>query len=146
MTIAAQPAAGVNPDTSAPVCFAVDIMLAMAADAGLNVYFRPMTFGELQQSLLGTKIDIIAGTFGIMPERQKVVAFTQSRGAYNDVLFVKASDRCSYGSVADLKGKKIDRSRRGSYVKPLEVAGAEAPPRQRPESPSPNSKPAPSKT
>lgn len=125
MTIAGQPASGINSDTTMPEGFAVDIMLAAAADAGLNVYFKPMTFGELQQSLLDKKIDIIAGSYGVTPERQAVVDFTRAYGAHHDVLIVKAQDTRSYQSVADLKGKKIATSRGSSFVKPLQDAGAE---------------------
>lgn len=125
MTVAGQPASGVDPDTSMPEGFAVEIMLAAADDAGLNVFFRPMAFGELQQSLLDKKIDVIAGSYGITPERQKVVEFTRPYGAHHDVLIVRSSDTGSYRTVADLKGRKIATSRGSSFVKPLEEAGAE---------------------
>lgn len=125
MTMAGQPASGINADTSMPEGFAIDLMLAIAADAGLNVYFRPMTFGELQQSLLDGKIDIIAGSYGITPERQKVVDFTRPYGAHHDVLIVKSSDNGAYRTVADLKGRRISTSRGSSFVKPLQDAGTE---------------------
>lgn len=125
ITVAGQPASGINPQTKVPEGFAVEIMQAVAADAGLRVDFLPMTFGELQPSLLDNKIDAIAGSFGITPERQKVVDFTHPYGTYQDVLVVKASNSGTYKSVADLKGLKIATSRGSSYVKPLEDAGAE---------------------
>lgn len=125
MTMAGQPASGINPETTMPEGFAVDLMLATAADAGLNVYFRPMTFGELQQSLLDGKIDIIAGSYGITPDRQKFVDFTRPYGAHHDVLIVKSSDGASYRTVAELKGKRIATSRGSSFVKPLQDAGAQ---------------------
>jgi polar amino acid transport system substrate-binding protein len=67
-------------------------MQAVSADAGLTVEFHPMAFGELQQSLLDKKIDAIAGSFGITPERQKVVDFTHRYGSFQDRLLVKASN------------------------------------------------------
>jgi polar amino acid transport system substrate-binding protein len=124
ITPAGQPASGLNPQTKVPEGFGVEIIQAVAADAGLRVEFRPMNFRELQQSLLDNKIDVIAGSFGITPERQKVVDFTHSYGSYQDVLIVRASNSAAYKSVADLKGLKIATSRGSSYVKPLEQAGA----------------------
>ncbi len=125
ITISGQPASGLNPQTKVPEGFAVEILQAAAADAGLRVEFLPMTFGELQSSLLDNKIDAIAGSFGITPERQKVVDFTHSYGSYQDVLIVKTSNSGAYKGIADLKGLKIATSRGSSYVKPLEEAGAE---------------------
>lgn len=125
ITPAGQPASGLNAQTKAPEGFAVEIMQAIAADAGLAIEFQPMPFGDLQRSLLDRKIDAIAGSFGITPERQKVVDFTHAYGRYQDRLLVRASDTGTYKSVADLKGKKIATSRGGSYVKPLEEAGAD---------------------
>lgn len=125
ITPAGQPASGLNAQSKIPEGFAVEIMRAVAADAGLAVEFLPMAFGELQQSLLDKKIDAIAGSFGITPERQKVVDFTHPYGSYRDRLLVKASNTATYKSVADLKGIKIATSRGSSYVKPLEEAGAE---------------------
>ena len=124
ITPAGQPASGLNIETKQPEGFAIEIMQAVAADAGLSVQFEPMPFGELQQALIDRKIDAIAGSYGITPERQKAVAFTHPYGSYRDVLIVKASNTTSYRSVADLKGSKISTSRGSSYVKPLEEAGA----------------------
>lgn len=125
ITPAGQPASGLNPQTKAPEGFAVEIMQAVAADAGLALEFQPMAFGELQQSLLDKKIDAVAGSFGITPERQKVVDFTHPYGSYQDRLLVKASHPGAYQSVADLKGMRIATSRGSSYVRPLEEAGAD---------------------
>jgi len=125
ITPAGQPASGLNAQTKVPEGFAVEIMQAMAADAGLAAEFVPMPFGELQKALLDRKIDAIAGSFGITPERRKVVDFTRAYGSYQDRLLVRASDREAYRSVADLKGMKIATSRGSSYVKPLEDAGAD---------------------
>lgn len=124
ITSAGQPASGLNPQTGAPEGFAVEIMQAVAADAGLVPEFRPMPFGELQPSLLDKRVDAVAGSFGITPERQRVVDFTQPYGSYRDVLLVRASNLNTYRSVADLTGMKIATSRGSSYVRPLEEAGA----------------------
>lgn len=120
-----QPASGLNAQTRAPEGFAVEIMQAIAADAGLAVEFLPMPFGDLQRSLLERGIDAVAGSFGITAERQKVVDFTHPYGRYQDRLLVRAADTGTYRSIADLKGMKIATSRGSSYVKPLEDAGAE---------------------
>lgn len=125
ITPAGQPASGLNAQSRTPEGFAVEIMQAVAADAGLAIEFQPMPFGELQQSLLAKKIDAVAGSFGVTPERKKVVDFTHPYGSYQDQLLVKASNTGTYKSVADLKGMKIATSRGSSYVKPLEDAGAD---------------------
>ena len=123
ITPAGQPASGLNQDTKAPEGFAVEIMQAISADAGLSLQFQAMPFGELQQALAERRIDTIAGSFGITSERQKVVDFTHPYGSYRDV--VKASNTAAFKSVSDLKGMKIATSRGSSYVKPLEDAGAD---------------------
>lgn len=125
ITPAGQPASGLSEETKTPEGFAVEIMQAISADAGLSLQFQPMPFGELQQALTERRIDAIAGSFGITPERQKVVDFTRPYGSYRDVLIVKASNTAAFKSVTDLRGMKIATSRGSSYVKPLEDAGAE---------------------
>jgi len=125
ITPAGQPASGLNAQTRVPEGFAVEIIRAIATDAGLAVEFLPMPFADLQRSLLERSIDAIAGTFGITADRQKVVDFTHPYGQYQDRLLVKASDTSTYRSIADLKGMKIATSRGSSYVKPLEDAGAD---------------------
>lgn len=124
ITAAGQPASGLNPQTRLPEGFAVEIVQALAADAGLAVEFRPMPFSELQASLLEKQVDAIAGSFGITAERQKVVDFTRPYGSYRDVLIVSAFNPASYRAVADVRGMRIATSRGSSYVKPLEEAGA----------------------
>ena len=128
ITPAGQPASGLNQETKAPEGFAVEIMRAVSADAGLSLQFQAMPFGELQQALIERRIDAIAGSFGITPERQKVVEFTHPYGSYRDVLIVQASNTAAFKSVTDLKGMKIATSRGSSYVKPLEDAGADLSP------------------
>ena len=124
ITPAGQPASGLDRVTRAPEGFAVEIMQAIGSDAGLRIQFEAMPFGELQQALVDRKIEAIAGSFGITPERQKVVDFTHPYGRYQDILVVKAADTKSYASVGDLKGRTIATSRGSSFVKPLEEAGA----------------------
>lgn len=124
ITPTGQPASGLNAKSGTPEGFAVEIIQKVAADAGLSVDFQPMPFGDLQQSLLDRKIDAIAGSYGVTPERQKIVDFTRTYGKFQERLLVKASNPENYKSIADLKGMKVATSRGSSYVKPLQEAGA----------------------
>lgn len=102
---------------------AVELLTEMLSSRGMKVEFTPMNFADLQGALTSSKIDVIAASFGVTPERQRVVDFTEPYGSYRDVLLVPDADKTSYKSLADMKGKRIATSRGSAFVQPLLDAG-----------------------
>ena len=123
-TTAGQPASGLNPETRQLEGISVELLKAIARDAGLAIEFQTMTFAELQPALLSKKIDIIAASYGVTPARQEQVDFSDVYGSYRDVLLVKADDMKAYHSAADFSGMTIATSKGSSYIDGLKGAGA----------------------
>ncbi len=123
-TTAGQPTSGLNPQTKQWEGVAVELLLAVAKDAGLRVELQPMTFGELQDALVGGKIDIIASGYGPTPAREKVVDFTRSYWSFRDLLVVPVTDTRVYTSPADFRGMSIATPKGSAYVNGLQEAGA----------------------
>lgn len=124
-TVSGQPMSGRNPQTKEWEGVALELLMSVAKDADLQIEFVPMIFAELQPALLDKKIDVIAGGYGITPEREKVVDFTNTYGEYRDLLVVPVVDIKPYRSVADFKGMKIAVPKGSAYVAGLKEAGAE---------------------
>jgi polar amino acid transport system substrate-binding protein len=87
---------------------AVDLITAVAKDAGLQVQYEPMVFAELIPAVTSGKIDVIASNMAITPERAEKVDFSNT--IYNpptETMVVQASDTTAYRSLADLKGLPV---------------------------------------
>jgi polar amino acid transport system substrate-binding protein len=123
-TTAGQPMSGINPQTKEFEGVAVELLKAVAKDAGLELQFVPMNFAELQPALDDNKIDLIAASYGVTPARLKLVDFTEPYGSYRDVLIVRADDQKTYRFTADFKGMSIATSKGSAYVGALKEAGA----------------------
>lgn len=123
-TTAGQPMSGLNPQTKEFEGVAVELLRAIAKDAGLKVEFVPMAFAELQPALNEKKIDVIAASYGITPARIKLVDFTEPYGSYRDILLVRADDQKTYRSTTDFKGMTIATSKGSAYVSALNENGA----------------------
>jgi polar amino acid transport system substrate-binding protein len=115
---------GRTPPLPGQVLFQTNVIQAVAKDAGLQITFVDMPFGDLQQALVDKKIDIIASVLTPTPERAKLVDFSQSYGSYRDVGLFLASDTKTYKTLADFKGVNVDVTRGAFYVDPLKAAGA----------------------
>jgi polar amino acid transport system substrate-binding protein len=123
-TTAGQPTSGLNPQTKQWEGVAVELLQAVARDAGLPIEFQPMTFAELEPALLDQKIDIIASGYGPTPTRERLVDFTQPYWLFRDILVVPIGDTKIYRSPADFKDMSIVTPRGSSYVNGLNEAGA----------------------
>lgn len=123
-TVAGQPTSGLNPQTKQLEGISVELLQAIAKDAGLQIEFKPMTFAELQPALLDKKIDVIAASYGITPARQKLVDFTDVYGSYRDKLLISVNDTKTYRSAADFKGMSLAIPKGSAYIGGLQEAGA----------------------
>jgi len=90
---------------------AVDLMNAIAKDAGLQVKYEVMTLADLIPALSSGKIDLIATNLSISTERKQQVDFSNPF-AYGlpEVVVVLASDPTAYRTLADLKGLPVGTS------------------------------------
>ncbi len=123
-TTSGQPTSGLNPQTKQWEGVAVEVLMAVAKNAGLQVEFQPMSFAELQPALLDKKIDVIASGYGPTPAREKVVDFTKPFWSFRDLLVVPVGDAKLYKSPADFKDMSIATPRGSTYVNGLKEAGA----------------------
>jgi polar amino acid transport system substrate-binding protein len=83
----------------------VDIMGAIATDAGFRTQTNVMSFAALVPSLLAGKIDIICAAILRTEARAQVVDFTAPVYSYGGGLVVAGSDQGNYASISDLRGK-----------------------------------------
>jgi polar amino acid transport system substrate-binding protein len=102
----------------------VDIINAVANDAGFRVDLQVVAFSALIPSLTTGKIDIIATAMVKTPEREKVVDFSLSVLPYSAGLVVPSSDKTDYRSIADLKSKTVGAQVGTKYPAQLQSAGA----------------------
>lgn len=85
----------------------IDIVRAVAAEAGFQVETRVTAFAALIPSLTARKIDIISAAMLRTPAREAVVAFSDPVYAYGGALAVRADDTASYRRLSDLRGRRV---------------------------------------
>ncbi|HUA17291.1 MAG TPA: ABC transporter substrate-binding protein [Bryobacteraceae bacterium] len=100
----------------------VDIMRAIAADAGFRIELRLTAFGALIPSLTTRKIDIIAAAMLKTPERAKVVDFSDPVYSYGAGIVVPSRGR-TYQSIADLRGLTVGVQVGTRFYDQLKTAG-----------------------
>lgn len=83
---------------------AVELISAIAKDAGFQIQFVPMSLNELIPALNSNKTDIIAANLLITPEREALVDFSAAIAPGGDGLIVPKSDTRQYKTLDDLKG------------------------------------------
>ena len=101
----------------------VDLVSAIADDAGFKVEIVPSAFSALIPSLTSNKIDIIAAAMYITPPRQEVVDFSKPIYTYGEGLIVPKSDSKDYVSFEDMKGFTVGAQKGTAYVEPLQKSG-----------------------
>lgn len=101
----------------------VDLIQAIAADAGLKVEVEGMPFATLIPSLTGNKIDIIAAAMYITPPRKEVIDFSNPIYTYGEGLIVPKKDAKEYAKLEDMKGFTVGAQKGTAYVEPLQKSG-----------------------
>ena len=101
----------------------VDLIQAIASDAGFKVEVEGMTFSTLIPSLTANKIDIISAAMYITPARKEVIDFSGPVYTYGEGLIVPKSDGKDYAAFADLKGEAVGAQKGTAYVEPLQKTG-----------------------
>ncbi len=101
----------------------VDLIKAIAADAGFKVEVEGMPFSTLIPSLTSSRIDIIAAAMYITPPRKEVIDFSGPIYTYGEGLFVPKKDSKEYAKLEDMKGFTVGAQKGTAYVEPLEKSG-----------------------
>lgn len=89
------------------VGFDVDLVHAIAKEAGLEVEFQDVAWDGIFGALKSGSADIIASSVTITDERKAQFDFSDPYLEAGQVLVVRAQDREKYPDLAALQGKKI---------------------------------------
>jgi polar amino acid transport system substrate-binding protein len=101
----------------------VDLIAAIAGDAGFRVNIQAAPFSALIPALTGNKIDIIATAMLITAQRRDVIDFSDPVFPYPEGMVVNIADNASYRSLADLNGQVIGAQVGTVYVEFLRRNG-----------------------
>ncbi len=112
-----------DPDTGDLTGYDVDVMKAVAKEAGWRPQFVTSQFDALFGSLDSGRIDVVANQVTINPEREARYLFSEpytfSRG-----VIVTAKDEDGITSLADLKGRTTAQSETSNWSQVAKDAGA----------------------
>jgi polar amino acid transport system substrate-binding protein len=101
----------------------VDLIGAVAADAGFKVNVQATPFSALIPALTGKRIDIIAAAMLITAPRRDVIDFSDPVFPYPEGVVVNVVDTTPYRSLADLKGQVVGAQVGTVYVEFLRRNG-----------------------
>jgi len=109
--------------SNAPRGAMVDLVSAVAADAGFSVEVRLLPFSSLIPSLTSGRIQLIAAAMVMTDARREVIDFSEPVYRYGEGLVVAAKDEGSYVSLEDLRGRVVGAQVGTIYVEPLKSSG-----------------------
>jgi polar amino acid transport system substrate-binding protein len=112
----------VDPPGSPPQGYSVDVMNAVAKEAGIEieVVYIP-TFPEVIPALLGKKIDVSAADMFVTDARKAMgIDFAQTFAVTTDAMLVNKKDMTEYKSFDDLKGQVVGTVTGYVYVEGLQ--------------------------
>jgi polar amino acid transport system substrate-binding protein len=101
----------------------VDIVRAIAAEAGFAVEVRQTPWSTLIPSLTEGKIDLIAAALSVTPEREKLIAFSDPVYSYGEALLLPGDDRQTVHSWRELAGKAVGVPVASRYAEVLKSSG-----------------------
>ncbi|MDQ2780818.1 MAG: ABC transporter substrate-binding protein [Pseudomonadota bacterium] len=101
----------------------IDLINAIATDAGFKVEIDPIPFSALIPSLTSNKIDIIAAAMYITPTRAEVIDFSKPIYTYGEGLIVPKKDTRNYTKLEEMKGYTVGAQKGTAYVEPLVKSG-----------------------
>jgi polar amino acid transport system substrate-binding protein len=99
----------------------VDVIKAIADDAGFAVNFQAIPVGAEIPSLTNSKIDIISAAVYITPARAEIIDFSDPVYTYGEGVVVR--DSKEYKSVDDFKGEVVGAPIDTVYVDVLKKSG-----------------------
>src|SRR6185295_14395991 len=101
-TFNAPPIQTSDPNTLAPTGAGIDVMNAIAKDAGFRVEFHPFISGDVPAAANAKIIDLYIGQF--TPDRTAMFDFSDTVFMNNEGMYVKKTDTKDYKGWEDLKG------------------------------------------
>lgn len=99
------PPMGYRDDKNNIVGFDIDLAKEVCKRMGIKVKFQPVSWESKEQELSSKNIDCIWNGFGITPEREKVLTFTEPYMSNPQIFVVLANSGIK--TEADLKGKVV---------------------------------------
>lgn len=112
-----------DPDTGDLTGYDVDVVKAVAKEAGWRLEFATSPFDAIFGSLDSGRIDVVANQITINPEREARYRFSEPY-TYSRGVIVTAADDDSITTLADLKGKTTAQSETSNWSQVAKDAGA----------------------
>jgi polar amino acid transport system substrate-binding protein len=112
----------VDPKTSQPDGFMVDVIKEVAKEAGFEVTVEPMEFSALISSLTSGKVDLTSASMYITEKRRKVIDFSDPIFGYGEGMIVKKDDDKPYKSFKEIPDETVGAQLGTLYVSPLQDA------------------------
>lgn len=112
-----------DPDTGDLTGYDVDVMKAVAKQAGWRVQFATSQFDAIFGSLDSGRIDAVANQITVNPEREARYRFSEPY-TYSRGVIVTAADEDDITTLADLKGKTTAQSETSNWSQVAKDAGA----------------------
>lgn len=112
----------VDPKTNQPDGFMVDVIKAVAEEAGFEITVEPMEFSALISSLTAGKVDLTSAAMYITPKRKEVIDFSNPIFGYGEGMIVHKDDAKEYKSFKELPGETVGAQLGTLYVAPLQEA------------------------
>lgn len=101
----------------------VEVLNAVAKDAGLSLQYHPLLVSDLALGLTSKMVDVAAGGMTITPENQAQFDFSDPIANATEAFLVKKTDATAYKSWDDFKGMVIGVQSGTVYVDPLQKSG-----------------------
>ncbi len=101
----------------------VDVMEEVAKYMGVKLEVVETAWTAIIPSLQARKVDLVAASMVITPQRQEIIDFSVPVMPFCEALVVKAGDTKSYKSVEDIRGLKIGAQLGTTSLKGLEDRG-----------------------
>ncbi len=112
-----------DPDTGDLTGYDVDVVKAVAKEAGWQLRFATSPFDAIFGSLDSGRIDVVANQITINPEREARYRFSEPY-TYSRGVIVTAADDDSITTLADLKGRTTAQSETSNWSQVAKDAGA----------------------
>jgi polar amino acid transport system substrate-binding protein len=114
-----------DPKTNSTQGYSVDVMNAIARDAGFQVQFTAFaSFGQILPALVSKQVDIDATSTAITPEQKAMgVDFSDVYAIWTECLVVARNDSTQYKSLDDLKGQVMAAGIGTIYLDGLKAKG-----------------------
>jgi len=113
----------VDPRTNQLTGYDIEVMRAVAREAGWRLRFVQSTFDAIFPALDARRIDVVANQVTINPEREAKYLFTTPY-TYSHGVIVTAADNDSITTLKDLRGKTTAQSETSNWAGVARDAGA----------------------